>query len=169
MYKLRIVKIIFLHFAYITVFTSFAQAQSSEIDLSKEIMKQLACYCGCRLPANSCEGNMTCNEAKELHAEVNQLLAEGKSKDAVLDALVAKYGETILAAPTTKGFNLLAWTLPFLAILMGAFVVYRVIRKLNEKSPQVSERTSKEQTTKDTKTDSYLEKKFEKELKDFGA
>ena len=39
------------------------------------------------------------------------------------------YGETLLAAPTKKGFNLTAWVTPFLAILVGGcLVVLTLIR-----------------------------------------
>ena len=35
----------------------------------------------------------------------------------------SKYGEKILSAPTTQGFNLLAWIMPFAAILAGGALV----------------------------------------------
>lgn len=167
MYQLTTVRFVVISFAFIAYLASFGQAQTDDIDLSKEIMKQLTCYCGCRLPANSCEGNMTCGESKKLHSEVNQLLSDGKDKDAVLDALVARYGETILAAPTTKGFNLTAWTFPFLALLVGAFVVFRVIRKLSKKSPQTIEINGTTQTKESADGHAHLDEKVEKELREF--
>ncbi len=30
-----------------------------------------------------------------------------------------KYGPTVLAAPTTTGFNRVAWIMPFLALVLG--------------------------------------------------
>jgi len=38
-------------------------------------------------------------------------------------ALVANYGQQILAAPSHKGFDLLAWWLPILGVLAGALAL----------------------------------------------
>jgi len=38
-------------------------------------------------------------------------------------ALVAHYGQQILAAPSHKGFDLLAWWLPIVGVLAGALVL----------------------------------------------
>ena len=45
-----------------------------------------------------------------------------------LDAFVAKYGATVLAAPTTQGFDLVAWIAPFAvfaAALLGTILLVR--------------------------------------------
>ena len=41
-----------------------------------------------------------------------RLIAEGKTKDEVKDALVAEYGENVLAVPGNDGFGLAAWLFP---------------------------------------------------------
>jgi cytochrome c-type biogenesis protein CcmH/NrfF len=38
-----------------------------------------------------------------------------------------QYGEKILSAPTTQGFNLLAWTMPFIALLAGGGIIVLVM------------------------------------------
>ncbi len=46
----------------------------------------------------------------------------------IMDAFVAKYGATVLAAPTTKGFDLVAWVAPFAvfaAALLGTILLIR--------------------------------------------
>jgi cytochrome c-type biogenesis protein CcmH/NrfF len=51
-------------------------------------------------------------------------------------ALVANYGQGILAAPSHKGFDLLAWWLPILAVLAGAIVLaFGVWRWSRRKEP----------------------------------
>ena len=48
-------------------------------------------------------------------------LAAGKDKPEVLSVLLAgKYGEKILSAPTTTGFNLVAWVTPFAVVFLIA-------------------------------------------------
>jgi cytochrome c-type biogenesis protein CcmH len=46
----------------------------------------------------------------------------------VMDEFVAKYGATVLAAPTMKGFDLVAWVAPFAvfaAALLGTILLIR--------------------------------------------
>jgi len=45
----------------------------------------------------------------------------------IVSAFVAKYGKVILAAPPAEGFDLVAWTLPFIMLLFGFIVVYWLI------------------------------------------
>jgi cytochrome c-type biogenesis protein CcmH len=57
-------------------------------------------------------------------------------------ALVANYGQGILAAPSHKGFDLLAWWLPVAAVLGGAlalaFGVWRWSRRREPEEPDES-------------------------------
>ncbi len=54
---------------------------------------------------------------------VAKLVAAGKSKAEVKDALVAQYGEEVLAQPEASGFDLSAYLVPVLAILLAAAVL----------------------------------------------
>jgi cytochrome c-type biogenesis protein CcmH/NrfF len=52
-------------------------------------------------------------------AFVRRLVAEGKSKGEVKEALVAQYGEAVLALPKGKGFNLSAYLVPAIAFAVA--------------------------------------------------
>jgi cytochrome c-type biogenesis protein CcmH/NrfF len=54
---------------------------------------------------------------------VAKLVAEGKSKAEVKDALVAQYGSEVLAQPEATGFDLSAYLVPILAFLLAAVAV----------------------------------------------
>ena len=59
-------------------------------------------------------------------------LDRGDNDDLVLQAFVQKYGTTVIAAPTTKGFNRVAWIMPYLALvggIVGVVVIVRAWRK----------------------------------------
>jgi cytochrome c-type biogenesis protein CcmH len=99
------------------------------------IRKELACDCGCGMTVQDCLGGMICSESRTYSNEVISLLESGKTREQVLQAMVAKYGEKILSAPTKKGFNLMAWTFPFLALVLGGVVVWRVVAKWKTQSP----------------------------------
>lgn len=60
---------------------------------------------------------------------VAKLVAAGKSKSEVRDALVAQYGKEVLATPEASGFDLTAYLVPILAILVAAVALaYSVVR-----------------------------------------
>lgn len=55
-----------------------------------------------------------------MHADVIALADSGYSADEILEAFVTVYGETARMAPTKRGFNLVGWFAPFVAIAVGA-------------------------------------------------
>jgi cytochrome c-type biogenesis protein CcmH len=50
-------------------------------------------------------------------------IAAGDTKLEIKDKLVAQFGEQVLASPPRRGFNLLAWVLPPVAVVLGAAVL----------------------------------------------
>jgi cytochrome c-type biogenesis protein CcmH len=67
--------------------------------------------------------------AKEMRNLVRELVQQGKSPAEIQAYFVSRYGEFVLLSPPKRGFNLLVWLLPFLAIVAGAGVVYLVARR----------------------------------------
>jgi cytochrome c-type biogenesis protein CcmH len=59
-------------------------------------------------------------QADRERALIRRLIAEGRDKDQIKDALVAEYGPRVLATPSGHGFDLLAWLIPILGILLAA-------------------------------------------------
>jgi cytochrome c-type biogenesis protein CcmH len=59
-------------------------------------------------------------QARREKIYVAKLVAAGKSKAEIKDALVAQYGEEVLAQPDASGFDLSAYLVPVLAILLAA-------------------------------------------------
>jgi cytochrome c-type biogenesis protein CcmH len=66
-------------------------------------------------------------------------IAKGDNDDLVLQAFIQKYGTTVLAAPTEKGFNRVAWIMPYLALVMGLGVVTMVVRAWGRKAVALRE------------------------------
>ena len=46
-------------------------------------------------------------------------------------AFVQKYGPTVMAAPTTTGFNRVAWIMPFVALTGGLLLVVVIVKAWN--------------------------------------
>ena len=67
--------------------------------------------------------------AQEMKAIVREQLAAGRTPDEVKAYFVEKYGEWILLRPKARGWNVLVYLLPLLALLGGAAVVARATRR----------------------------------------
>ena len=67
--------------------------------------------------------------AADLRREIRRLLAEGKTDQEVFDFLVERYGEFALYSPRKSGKTLVLWLAPFLLLVGGGIVGFRVIRK----------------------------------------
>jgi len=61
--------------------------------------------------------------AQQIKTFIAQRIAACWTAQRIETALVANYGQGILAEPSHKGFDLLAWWLPIAAVLGGALVL----------------------------------------------
>jgi cytochrome c-type biogenesis protein CcmH len=61
--------------------------------------------------------------ARQMKSLIAQRIAAGDTKSEIEQRLVAEYGRGVLARPDTRGFDLLAWALPIVALLGGAAAV----------------------------------------------
>jgi cytochrome c-type biogenesis protein CcmH/NrfF len=62
-------------------------------------------------------------QAQRERVYVAKLVAAGKTKAEIKDALVAQYGPAVLALPKASGFDLSAYLVPVLAILIAIAVL----------------------------------------------
>jgi cytochrome c-type biogenesis protein CcmH len=88
----------------------------------QELEESLTCQCGCGLTVHSCN-HLQCPSALPLRQELRDQMAKGGSRADILGYFAGKYGEKILSSPTTTGFNLTAWLMPFVALIIGALIV----------------------------------------------
>ncbi len=110
------------------------QPQTNLADIADEVM---CTVCGVPLELAT--------EAPQAQAErdfIRRLIAEGKTKDEVKDALVAEYGENVLAIPGTEGFDLAAWLVPAAAFITAALAIGIALRRWRGKggSPEPPDR-----------------------------
>ena len=67
--------------------------------------------------------------SQEMKAIVREQLAAGRTPDEVKAYFVDKYGEWILLRPKARGWNVMVYLLPLLALLGGAAVIARATRR----------------------------------------
>lgn len=95
---------------------------------------QLICTCGCNQILLGCN-HVGCTVSGGMRNELSTGLSRGDSNDLVLQGFVQKYGPIVLAAPTTLGFNKVAWITPFAVFVIGIGFVLMVVRNWKLKAP----------------------------------
>jgi len=88
---------------------------------------QMMCSCGCGQVLGECN-HVGCPDSPVQLAELRTAINTGMTDQQVLDSFAAKYGNTVLAAPRTHGFDLVAWIAPFAvlaAALLGTVLLVR--------------------------------------------
>lgn len=104
-----------------------------------ELEHQIHCQCGCKLDVYTCRTtDFACGVSPAMHTDVMGLVAGGHSGQEILAAFQAVYGERVLMAPVKSGFNLLGYTMPFLALGAGAVVVAALMRRWETPTPVVA-------------------------------
>ena len=74
---------------------------------------------------------MSSGMLKKLDAEV----ASGKSDDLILQSFVQEFGAEVVAEPPAKGFNWLAWIMPFAALGLGLMLVRAILTRWHRPAP----------------------------------
>src|SRR5260370_33574851 len=81
-----------------------------------EIGNQMMCICGCNQILLECN-HAGCPASDGMRNELMAAVSRGDSDSLVEQAFVQKYGPTVLAAPTAKGFDRAAYIIPFEALI----------------------------------------------------
>lgn len=66
--------------------------------------------------------------AANLRRQVREMLIAGASDEAIFDFMTDRYGEFVRFNPPLERKTLLIWGAPFIALLLGGFVIVRVVR-----------------------------------------
>jgi cytochrome c-type biogenesis protein CcmH len=89
-----------------------------------EIEKQVMCpVCGTLLQLAESP------QAQRERAFIERQIDEGRSEEQIKDALVAEYGDEVLALPPDSGFSLSAYVVPIVAFLIAAIALVLGVRR----------------------------------------
>lgn len=92
-------------------------------DQINAIAGELYCPVCENVPLDVC-GTQACEQWRGL---IREKLAQGYTKEEIKQYFVDQYGDRVLAAPPAKGFNILVYIVPPLAILAGIYSFYRIL------------------------------------------
>jgi cytochrome c-type biogenesis protein CcmH len=102
-----------------------------------KVGSHLMCTCGCAQSLLGCD-HVGCPSRGAEMDQLRQGIASGKSDAAILDSFVADYGAVVLSAPTTKGFDLLAWIMPFAVSAVALIGTIFLVRHWAKNQPRLA-------------------------------
>ena len=92
------------------------------------------------------------------------MIGEGKTRAQIIAFYRHQYGEKVLSAPTTEGFNLLAWTMPFIALVLGGGAMVLAVGRWHSRQPSAP--SESKPGAPPATFDPELRRKLEKELEE---
>ena len=113
--------------AVLAVAVCFSMGATDSSARYHDLNHRLMCTCGCAQLLGECN-HVGCPSSGQELSELSADIATGMSDQQIFSAFTAKYGATVLAAPTTQGFDLVAWIAPFAvfgAALLGTILLIR--------------------------------------------
>jgi cytochrome c-type biogenesis protein CcmH/NrfF len=122
------VKYLLHSLALLVICLSLMGANPSPEARFNDLGHRLMCKCGCNQVLLECN-HVGCSYSTKMRDELTAGLKRGDNDDLLLQGFVQEYGATVLAAPTTTGFNIIAWIMPFVALALGITLVIVIVRK----------------------------------------
>jgi cytochrome c-type biogenesis protein CcmH len=88
------------------------------------IAKQLYCPVCPNTPLDVCETKA----CQDWRAQIKDQLSAGWTEEQIIGYFVEQYGERVLAEPQRSGFTSLVWIFPVIAVALGIYIVWQVLR-----------------------------------------
>src|SRR5690242_11332387 len=126
-------------------------ASPSMTDAQRDDLEhQIHCQCGCNLDVYTCRTtDFSCSVSPAMHADVMGLVSGGYGAQEILAAFKSVYGEKVLMAPNKSGFNLVGYTMPFVALAAGAAIVSVLLKRWKTREPVAAPVTSHVNATRE--------------------
>jgi cytochrome c-type biogenesis protein CcmH len=114
--------------AIIVLALSALGAGDGDASRFKALGAKMMCPCGCNQMLLECN-HVGCPDSDAMRAKLAGSVQRGDTDDTILNSFIADYGNTVLAAPTTRGFNRLAWIMPFAVLAVGFALAFLLVRR----------------------------------------
>jgi cytochrome c-type biogenesis protein CcmF len=131
-------------------------------ELQRALEDRIMCMCSCRQPMGSCQMRPNCGHYDEQSAKVKTYISQGKGYEEVLNAFVSEHqSQAVLAAPIDRGFNRLAWAVPYAIGVTGLLLAAGVAVRWSRRSRQSNAVSRESQSVDDS-----LAARLDDELRD---
>ena len=110
---------------------------AQQTERAKQIGGKFMCMCNCNQVLTQCN-HVGCTTSTSMLKEVDQGLQRGDSEDAITQAFVQEFGTKVYAEPPKSGFSLVAWSMPFVYLAVGAMLVIFLITRWRKRPAAVA-------------------------------
>ncbi len=124
MKKLILILLVFSHSVFAGTATPLAEDPALEARL-KAMSQELRCL----VCQNSTLADSDAPLAEDLRKEIRGQMRAGKTDAEITDYLVTRYGDFVRYRPPVNSNTALLWFGPFLLLLIGTFMMVRVLKK----------------------------------------
>jgi cytochrome c-type biogenesis protein CcmH len=132
--------------------TLYGQDEITDDEVN-EVAKDVYCPVCESTPLDVCP-TQACADWREL---IRAKLAEGQSRDEILDYFARQYGDGVLSNPPRRGASLIVlWILPVVGVLLGLLLFSRLLRGLRVATPDTAEGRLPTASTGDPVLDDYV-------------
>ncbi len=128
MTRLFVVMLLLLPFSLHADIDAYEFEDPAKEVLYKKLIKELRCT----VCQNQDIADSNAELAQDLRRKTYQMVQEGKDEAYVLDYMSQRYGDFVLYRPRLQTNTLLLWVGPFIIMLVGVFVLLRIIRRKPE-------------------------------------
>jgi cytochrome c-type biogenesis protein CcmH len=111
------------------VVETHAVAQPASRPVNEQDVYEVAAQLRCVVCQNLSVADSPSEMAGQMRAIVRERLAAGQTPAQVRQYFVERYGDWILLAPPRRGFTLLVWLAPLVAVLVGLTIVTLLVRR----------------------------------------
>lgn len=138
--------------------TALAQPPTPAVsdDEVNAIARTMYCPVCENIPLDVCP-TQACQQWRDL---IRDKLTQGWTEDEIKQYFALQYGDRVLAEPPPRGLHLLIYIIPPLAIPLGIFMVYRVLRSWQREKEMVMPKVLEKQVV-----DEDYARRLEAELK----
>jgi cytochrome c-type biogenesis protein CcmH len=95
-----------------------------------DVAKYLYCPLCSGLTVDVCELQV-CDDMREV---ITDKLAAGENPEQIQAYFLEQYGQKVLGKPSTEGFHLTAWLMPFIGLFAAALILFFWLRNRNPSS-----------------------------------
>ncbi|PAV26445.1 cytochrome c-type biogenesis protein CcmH [Tamilnaduibacter salinus] len=109
-----------------------------ESEADRERFRTLTSELRCPKCQNQAIADSNAPIASDMREQVHRMVVEGRSNDAIMEAMVSRFGEFVRYRPQVEPRTWLLWLTPLIAVGVGLIVIGVLLIRSSRRSPESS-------------------------------
>ena len=130
--ELKLIITIFLLFFFSNQLSAFAKSLNNEIDVNNRI-REISQNVRCLVCQNQSIDESNSELAKDLKILIKEKIILGDSDKEIYVFLKERYGDYILLKPPLNLNTVILWFLPFIVLMFGSILIFKIIKSNKRK------------------------------------